>query len=447
MIYFSDAPVRLDSVDEAQYQLLREFRAKYQTLGIIESFESTSEFREKFSRQLAQLVIARFAPGSKTEAIAFALQERQRSQDPIAASLSPKARELLIASTDGDGVVMRLHTMEGLGIQANDRQFTERGIPRSEVEWDGALQELRDSLLVADMSDKGEVFRATQKGYEVAELIRAGAGSVLPNQPHSDIWAKLEKRFGAISNKGLKAIYNKTYSVPWILSGTDDNLQAEFKGISEMAANQLAQHPTTATQMSLEAIASSSMNRWLNFLWQEGAFKKDAGDVVYPSDELPSTGVIENPCEASSRLCLRLQLPPVAQYSARDWLEMSKDITTVNEDMAWVMWTKRPKATGIRRWDIIGEQAQKLRILLERAGQMLKKSSISNDLSIRLLLEIDPLKRWCEYVSGGGDLRIDGEGYDPDPDSESRIEYSSGRLLNAVKKSEEMCSAIVVKLT
>ncbi len=226
-----------------------------------------------------------------------------------------------------------------------------------------------------------------------------------------------------------------------------DEAQYQLLRESEMAANQLAQHPTTATQMSLEAIASGSMNRWLNFLWQEGAFKKDAGDVVYPSDELPSTGVIENPCEASSRLCLRLQLPRVAQYSARDWLEMSKDITTVNEDMAWVMWTKRPKATGIRRWDIIGEQAQKLRILLERAGQMLKKSSISNDLSIRLLLEIDPLKRWCEYVSGGGDLRIDGEGYDPDPDSESRIEYSSGRLLNAVKKSEEMCSAIVVKLT
>jgi hypothetical protein len=146
MIYFSDAPVRLDSVDETQYQLLREFRAKYQTLGIIASFESTSEFREKFSRQLAQLVIARFAAGSKAEAIAFALQERQRSEDPIAASLSPKARDLLIASTDGDGVIMRLHTLEGLGIQANDRQFTERGIPRSEADWDGALLELRDSL-------------------------------------------------------------------------------------------------------------------------------------------------------------------------------------------------------------------------------------------------------------------------------------------------------------
>jgi hypothetical protein len=276
-------------------------------------------------------------------------------------------------------------------------------------------------------------------------LIRSGAGNPLPNKPHSDIWAKFEKRFGAISNKGLHAIYNKGYPAAWILSGANDNLQTEFKSLSELAANQLAQHPSTATQMSLEAIASVRMNRWLNFLWQEGAFKKDAADVVYPSDELPAVGVIEDPSEASSRLCLRLQLPQAAQYSARDWLEIGKDITTVNEDMAWVMWTKRPKATGIRRWDIIGEQAQKLRILLERAGQMLKKSGINNDLSIRILLESDPLKRWCEYLSGGGDLRSDGEGYDPD--GESRIEYSTGRLLNAVEKSEEMCSAIAVKLT
>jgi len=129
MIYFSDAPVRLDSVDDVQYQQLREFRTKYQALGITATFDSIGDFREKFSRQLAQLVISKFASGGKGEVATFALQERERAQNSVASSLSAKARELLIAATDGDGVIMRLLTMGGLGIQANGRQFAERGVP------------------------------------------------------------------------------------------------------------------------------------------------------------------------------------------------------------------------------------------------------------------------------------------------------------------------------
>jgi hypothetical protein len=87
-----------------------------------------------------------------------------------------------------------------------------------------------------------------------------------------------------------------------------------------------------------------------------------------------------------------------------------------------------------------------LKPLLERAGQMLLKSGLNNDLSILLLSEKDPLKRWCEFVSGGGDLRVDENGYDRDK-SGTPIDYVSGRLLDAVSKSSEKCVSIVVKLT
>jgi hypothetical protein len=76
---------------------------------------------------------------------------------------------------------------------------------------------------------------------------------------------------------------------------------------------------------------------------------------------------------------------------------------------------------------------------------MLKRSGVNNELSLRILREDDPLKRWCEYLSGGGELPSDGEGYDMV--NGVAVEYISGRLIDAIEKSEQKCSAIVVKLT
>jgi len=295
------------------------------------------------------------------------------------------------------------------------------------------------------MGYKGEVFRTTQKGYEIADSIRAGGGGNPSDQKPLAIWEKFEQRFAGTSAKGLHATYNKSSRNPWVLAGANETVQKDFKGLAELASDQLMKNPPVAALLSQEALSATGMDRWLYFLWQEGAFKKDASEVMYPSDDLPALGAIEDASEASSRLCLRLQLPDSPQYTARDWLDIGKEIAAVNEAMAWVFWTKRPKATGIRKWDITGEQSQKLRVLLERAGQMLKRSGINNDLPLRLLLENDPLKRWCEYISGGGELRSDGEGYETI--NGVPVEHISGRLLNAVEKSEQKCSAIVVKLT
>jgi len=61
MIYFSNAPVRPDSIDEGQYRALREFRTYCEARGLIETFESPSELQDKFGRQLIQLVLDRWA--------------------------------------------------------------------------------------------------------------------------------------------------------------------------------------------------------------------------------------------------------------------------------------------------------------------------------------------------------------------------------------------------
>ena len=60
MLYFSSAPVRLDSVDNEQYSALKAFKDSCKQKGLIEEYGDLGEFRAKFSRQLAQTVIRCF---------------------------------------------------------------------------------------------------------------------------------------------------------------------------------------------------------------------------------------------------------------------------------------------------------------------------------------------------------------------------------------------------
>lgn len=115
MIYFSKAPVRPDSVDDIQYRALVQFRTECEARGLIETYDSLSEFREKFARHLAQLVIRHFGEGTDDEMPALSTE---RAIDPLLSSLSTQARELLLqAAQDKNGVVMRLQTMVGLAFR------------------------------------------------------------------------------------------------------------------------------------------------------------------------------------------------------------------------------------------------------------------------------------------------------------------------------------------
>jgi hypothetical protein len=57
MLYFSKAKAELDAVDLAEYARLKEFKKKAYPQGFIEDYESLTDFREKFTRQLAIKVL------------------------------------------------------------------------------------------------------------------------------------------------------------------------------------------------------------------------------------------------------------------------------------------------------------------------------------------------------------------------------------------------------
>jgi Domain of unknown function (DUF4062) len=56
MLYFSNSKVDLDTVDLDEYKRLKEFKNKMYPEGLIDSYSSPTEFREKFSRQLSMKI-------------------------------------------------------------------------------------------------------------------------------------------------------------------------------------------------------------------------------------------------------------------------------------------------------------------------------------------------------------------------------------------------------
>lgn len=168
MIYFSTAPVRLDSVDDEQYQALRAFRKECEANGLIETFDSPADLREKLFRQLSRIVQDRF-PSETDEPLQLQVQP---SRVP---DLSPEAIRLLkAASRDEHGQFLYLRVFGGPIIQAAGEQLNNPENAREQVRWDGAIQELEESGLITPRTHKREIFRLTAVGYEVADQLPLG---------------------------------------------------------------------------------------------------------------------------------------------------------------------------------------------------------------------------------------------------------------------------------
>jgi hypothetical protein len=182
MIYFSSEPVRPDSVDEDQYKALRRFRDECSAKGLVETYETKSEFREKVARQIALTVVRhlrrrehggeRGDESDNTEA-ETAVQEMAKRLAMAVPALGETARTLLLEATaDPNGVVLKIRTLGRLHVQTNNRQFVEDRTPRSEARWEAALEELSAENLVRDRGHRGEAFGVTQLGYDVADRLQ-----------------------------------------------------------------------------------------------------------------------------------------------------------------------------------------------------------------------------------------------------------------------------------
>lgn len=174
LVYFSNAPVRLDSVDDQQYTALKAFRESIKARGLCESYDTVSEFRDKLTRQIAQTVIRRFTATNEGTPEAALPDGRtyikSKARPDLPTPMSEEAAELLAAAAAStNGAILRLRVMGGPEISTNNLSFGERGNPRDIARWDSAVNELSKLGLTEDRAGKGEVYFVTRDGYDTAD--------------------------------------------------------------------------------------------------------------------------------------------------------------------------------------------------------------------------------------------------------------------------------------
>ncbi|MET7242900.1 hypothetical protein ABZT49_05985 [Methylobacterium sp. EM32] len=163
MLYFSDTPVALSSVDREQYDKLNEFKDWAMKNGLIETYISKDQFRDKFRRHLSQTM---------TRIISDQLPDFvEIFEKNLSTNLSSEALELLKeAVKDENGIVMHRSNIGGEGIYANHRQLNEKNA-RSSAIWIGAKDELISQGFLVRASDA--VSKVTRSGYDYIENLRS----------------------------------------------------------------------------------------------------------------------------------------------------------------------------------------------------------------------------------------------------------------------------------
>jgi hypothetical protein len=170
MLYFSNSPVHPDSVDNNQYSQLKEFKKSCQSRGLYETFSNVNEFKDKFFRQL-QLKINNDEYFKEKYAIN---EENVASVSTVSnvPDLSKEAKVLLKeAANDSNGTILKVNYIGGMNILTNDLNFIADMSPRTIALWESALEELLNKSLVSAQGFEGEVFKVTNYGYEIAEII------------------------------------------------------------------------------------------------------------------------------------------------------------------------------------------------------------------------------------------------------------------------------------
>lgn len=171
MLYFSSQPVVPDSIDNDQYQKLKEFKEYCKTLGIIENFQNIYEFKENFRRHLSILINSHeyfnkfiYNPSVET------FQDVDNSGIVVVPSLSENAKRLLMEIYyDHNGQLMFVEFIGGFEVSANNKIINEDTSAKTKAIWKSATKELSDNEILSPIGYKGEIFELTHIGYKIAD--------------------------------------------------------------------------------------------------------------------------------------------------------------------------------------------------------------------------------------------------------------------------------------
>lgn len=173
MLYFSNAAIPQDMIDDEQRKKLHEFRTWAQEKGLYYRYETPEELRSMLRDHLPTAMRENAYVSSMLNSKGNA-PETQVSQ-PLdhgrdAASFSDDALRLLKTAAVGNGAIMVRKWMGNTQISAGRRVFTPSTEDRRTIaRMTAAVRELADRGLIEDRSGGGQLFYVTHEGYQAAD--------------------------------------------------------------------------------------------------------------------------------------------------------------------------------------------------------------------------------------------------------------------------------------
>ncbi|ENB2053169.1 DUF4062 domain-containing protein [Vibrio fluvialis] len=174
MICFSEQPVQMGSVDQEQYNKLIEFKNECYEKGLVTNYDTLEGFRNLVSEALVRRVNNKdpFVGFNANISSPIVIQNDDLVENNLP-KLSDDAKELLVeASNDRGGDIMKLAYIGGTSMQTNRRNFIQVGSPREVARWEAALNQLLREDLVESVGTKGQIFRVTHYGFEIADKLK-----------------------------------------------------------------------------------------------------------------------------------------------------------------------------------------------------------------------------------------------------------------------------------
>lgn len=177
MVYFSDQPVALGSVDMAQYEALKQFRQWCEASGIVGTFFYPEDLRAKLSRQV-QITLRDNPYLMEIVATAQTGYDSNRpgeARSPVV-SLSTEAKELLqAAANDPQAMIISVQGVDHYAISVGNHGFGDPHDRRVMSKWEYGIEELLNLDLVRREGGRPGLatYRLTEPRYRAAEQLSA----------------------------------------------------------------------------------------------------------------------------------------------------------------------------------------------------------------------------------------------------------------------------------
>lgn len=188
MLYFSSAPVILDSVDPDQYKKLTDFKTKCQAEGLIDKYDSIPELREKLFRHLTNVVRSlngepSFATNSIDEGLRAAELVKEQLRNVVTRAEVDWSTERDSQPVSGDNAK---HILEGLASDLVDLRATAEGAIDAELlrKIDAQISQLKKLKEHRFYLDGGKSYEAFWKsGDGIFGTLRPLVGEVEYTEP------------------------------------------------------------------------------------------------------------------------------------------------------------------------------------------------------------------------------------------------------------------------